>query len=506
MSEKIGIVDIGSNTVRLVIYEKLEGRSSYERIENIKVTARLRSYFDETGELVEEGIQLLLSTLRDFLQILTYYRVTNQQWVATASLRHAANQRTILERIRQEVGVQVRLLSDYEEAYYGFFAIDQSMNVLEGLTVDIGGGSTEITYFKDGEMLAYESLPFGALSLRLQFVEGEMLTDKERKAMKQYIENEMESLSWLHAKKVPLIAIGGSARNIGKLHQQMTEYPLDELHQYEMTLEQLKEIDRQIATHTLSELQKLEAIDKERADTLQPSLLVFKTICKYAETEQFIISSKGLRDGLLCEQEERPTASSPVLIHRSIRDLKERFYIGNQKEEQLLILSFQLFHAIDAIRNCFDSKDEETLNYAARIFNLGKKADAETSNTTFFLVSHYTLSGLTHKERIRLALVASYKNKRLFYQYVEPFIEWFTEEELQRLALLGAILKVAQTLDRTKRENVKQIKVNVTAPNEWTVVITHEEFIFPEKYHFNAQKKHLEKMLKVTIHSQFERI
>lgn len=503
MSHKISIIDIGSNTIRLVIYEKRQDRYSYECIENIKETARLRSRFDKEGNLSEEGINILVSTLREFMKIVDHYGADECVAVATASLRLAENCDDVLARVKAETNIEIRLLSDYEEAYYGYFAVHHSISLQEAVTIDIGGGSTEITYFKDGKMKNYHSFHFGALSLKMEYISDEMLTAKEQKRMKQFLAEQFASLDWLQNLQVPVIAIGGSARNIGRVYQQIVDYPLDELHHYEMTVKQLRKVEEVISEQSLSSLQKMDVIDKERADTLQPAIATFIALCETVGTSTWIISNRGLRDGLLYEMQGKTEEQSDELIEESLYELKSRFYIGNQQEDDLRRLALQLFHEVNHLRPVFNSSDERLLRLATPIFNLGKKADAETSNMTFFLVSHYTLLGLSQKERIAIALIASFKNRRLFNQYAEPFSPWFTEEELHRYAALGAILKVAQTLDRTKTSHVKMIIISEPKESQWEAKIIYECSIMAEKYHFNRQKKHLEKQFNVVISPNF---
>ncbi|MUV07206.1 exopolyphosphatase [Planococcaceae bacterium Storch 2/2-2] len=507
-TDKLAIVDIGSNTIRLVIYERLPGHKSYERTENMKVMARLRYYFDSLGKLSEEGIDKLIETLRAFQQTIEQYGVKRSEWIATASLRLARNQREVMQRVYDALGVSIRLLTDEEEAYYGYVAVTHSMNVDRALTIDIGGGSTEVTYTADGEMKHFYSFPFGALSLRLQFIERDMATEKELRAMRDYVKKHFLSIDWLrhfeaYGENVPVISIGGSARNIGKMHQQEIHYPLDELHQYEMTTDELDAIGETFQQYTLTELQKHEAIDKDRADTLQSSLVVFRTLCDVIGTTRWVISSKGLRDGFLYEHQNDRQEGTVDLLDESIDELRQRFYYGPEKEGELWYLACQLFDEIQRLRVPFLASDRTLLESGCRLFNLGKKADAETSNITFFLISQYTLPGLSHKERIELALIASYKNRRLFDQYVAPFRHWYTDERLKQLALLGALLKVSQTLNRTKQGDVRVIVFEEKRPTEWIAHIEHVGTAFPERYHFDAQKKHLEKLLKVTLTSQF---
>lgn len=506
LSEKVGIVDIGSNTIRLVIYEKEPGHNSYTEIENMKVMARLRSYFDESEALSSEGIRLLIHTLQDFVAILQAYQVSEFTCVATASIRLARNHQDIIKQVHKETGITLVLLSDYEEAYYGFVAVTHSMNMDHAMTIDIGGGSTEITYYQDKKILHYHSFPFGSLSLKLQFVKKETATEAETKKIAQFIRTQFTSLPWLANTKVPIIAIGGSARNIGKAHQHIIQYPLEEIHQYEMTPSDLQTVKEKITSLPITELHKIDGIDKERADTIHGPLEALETLCDIVQAPRLIISSKGLRDGILYERRMQSLQQFVPMREASIQELKNHFYIGNQNAQHLLhlALSFlQQLQQLEALHIPFTEEDEAILREAACLFNFGKKPDAETSSMTFFLISQRTLVGLSHKERIQLALVASYKSKPLFQQFIEPFQNWFTKEEQWKYNLLGAILKVAQSLNQSNREIVSSIQLNEFSTNQWYLDVWCTQFYRPEEYHFNQQKKHLEKLLKGTITSRF---
>ena len=138
---KTAIIDIGSNTVRLVIYhyEQLRG---LKEIENVKAVARLRSFIDDTGILVEEGIERLEGILHSFNEILEDYNVEHVRAIATASIRQAQNGAAILARMKEVVGVDIELLSERQEAFYGYFAVVYTTSTASGVTIDMGGGST----------------------------------------------------------------------------------------------------------------------------------------------------------------------------------------------------------------------------------------------------------------------------------------------------------------------------------------------------------------------------
>ena len=152
------IIDIGSNTMRLVIYEKQSG-GFYKEIENTKVVARLRNYLVD-GVLSEEGIEVLLQTLFQFQESTRFHQLHHVLCVATATIRQAENQEEIKKLVEGQTDFTLRVLSEYEEARYGYLAVMNSTSFSEGITVDIGGGSTEVTYFRNREILEYHSFPF----------------------------------------------------------------------------------------------------------------------------------------------------------------------------------------------------------------------------------------------------------------------------------------------------------------------------------------------------------
>src|SRR5690606_387486 len=127
---------------------------------------RLRNYLNERLLLTEEGISLLVKSLKKLLHIAQNDSVTKIEAIATATIRLALNKQEVLERVKEQLHLEIRILSEDEEAYYGYLSVVNSMSIEEAITVDIGGGSTELTYFQQRQLIEKISLPFGALSLK----------------------------------------------------------------------------------------------------------------------------------------------------------------------------------------------------------------------------------------------------------------------------------------------------------------------------------------------------
>ncbi|WP_243291759.1 Ppx/GppA family phosphatase [Bacillus sp. FJAT-47783] len=495
--------------MRLVIYvQDKSGR--LKEIENVKAVARLRNYLANNGELSDEGIHVLVNTLKAFQEVTRFHNLTNIRSVATATIRQANNQNKILTEVATNTDFRVRVLSEYEEAYYGFLAVVNSTSFQEGITIDIGGGSSEVTYFKNRRLQEFHSFPFGALSLKKQFVKGNMPTRLELKAVKEFLQKEMSKLPWLKGKKLPIIAIGGSARNVVQIDQALKKYPLAKLHQYELNKEDIMDVKNYLTSLPFEKLQRVEGLSKDRADIIIPTTEVFLELCNVVETSSFLLSRKGLRDGVLYEEilQQFGLTAFPNVIEESFQELAVEYEIDIpftcQVTNLLMLLAKQLMEA-NVVQ--LTKTDLQILRNGSFVYNLGHYVDSESSSQhTFYLLSNRTIDGLRHKEQLALALIASFKNHSAFKQYIEPFMDWFSKEEQRKLRLMGALIKFTYSLNATKRNIVQDlfvahkdnetVGINVYCNQNWQ----------PEKYEAEKQKKHLEKTLKQKIELNFKSI
>ncbi|WP_169907562.1 Ppx/GppA family phosphatase [Priestia abyssalis] len=508
LSDKYAMIDIGSNTMRLVIYEH-DSRKKFKQLENVKVVARLRNYLNEEQQLSEEGINVLIDTLCSFQIITRHHSVQHVKCVATATVRQADNREEICRLVQKLTDFEMTILSEYEEAFYGFLAVVNSTDIPEGITIDIGGGSTEITYFLDRQLIEYHSFPFGALSLQLQYVKEDTPTEEERKAIKQFVQSQFETIPWLHGKQVPIVAIGGSARNMVQLHQSFIHYPLAGVHQYEMMLSDIQLLKKQLSGMNYQELQRLEGLSKDRADTILPAMEVFESLCELTEAPRFILSRKGLREGLMFEELIKPLGIGlyPNVLEESFQELVMDFEIDTEHVTQVTKIASLLFqHFRMHLDFPMGDKDLSLLKRAAQVFHLGEYIDSESSSQhTFYLLANRTIDGIRHKDRLKLALLASYKGKSAFRQYMEPFKDWLTKEEQKTLRFLGAVLKFASSLNATKRNIVKHLDIDANSTG-FTIKILCCSDYRAEEYQAEKQKKHLEKVTKQPIVLQFQKL
>ena len=296
------VIDIGSNTIRLVIY-RMEG-GKFRSILNNKHTAGLAGLVDKKNCLTQEGIDRLVRVLKDFKEVLSILPGCPVYLFATASLRNVVNTDHVLEIVRQETGFEIRLLSGYEEAMLDYRGALRHLGEDSGLLIDIGGGSTELVFFKNKTVLAAHSFPVGSLNLHRRFVKGVLPEKKELKAMRQEVLNVIGAQLPPSKEYVaePMCGVGGTARAALKLFQHLRKdggsEPVYDAAFFEKVLEQAEDAPYKLMRHILK-------ISPERVHTLVPGILVFSIVAGLYGGKTVRTSPYGVREGYLAYMLEK---------------------------------------------------------------------------------------------------------------------------------------------------------------------------------------------------------
>lgn len=503
---KTVIIDIGSNTIRLVLYH-YDQEEGLRELGNIKTVARLRTYLQPTGEMSDEGIQLLTDTLLTFKAMLDDFEIVDVKAVATAAIRQATNRDSILALMKERTGIQIDLLTGDEEAKYGYLAVAYSMGTPSAVTIDIGGGSTEITLFKDKQLQHTHSFPFGTVSLKQLFVKGDILNSNEREDLIAFVKEQFSSLSWIQGVQLPIIGIGGSARNVAQIHQQQREYPLASVHGYEISKQDLQELRNYLKHMSYDELKQLDGLSTDRADIIEPALEVFCVLMEVVQSEVFQLTKKGLREGLILQRifnSDEETFTKYNVIEGNVRRLARQYGRSEMEINYLKEMADQLYRAICRLNYLtFQTEDLQLISNAAKIYNIGEYIElSSASQHTFYLIANQSIDGLNHKERVKLALLASYKNKDYYQRFASPFTGWISREEFREIRDFGVILKFIYALNISKRNIVHKLELH-KENNVVQLNIFVKKNCVAEKYQAERHKKHLERVLKTTIKLNF---
>lgn len=291
-----GIIDIGSNTIRLSVF-KVEG-DSVKNLFNEKATTGLASY-RESGKLNEEGIRRLVETLSGFVSVINNFEeIETTHAFATASIRNVSNTKQILKRVKRDVGIDIEIVSGAEEAKLAYLgAAEYVKDSYRGVLTDIGGGSSEIVLFEDNKIFDSASIDMGSLSVYKDYVEGLLLTAKERKKFDSRLKELLDMQGMDRDNYDVLCAVGGSARATLKLYNNYyDEHPENLL----MKTDDLKVIMKELLDMEAKD--KMNIILKTKADrihTFLPGMCILYRMAKYFHTEMISVSQTGIREGYL---------------------------------------------------------------------------------------------------------------------------------------------------------------------------------------------------------------
>ncbi len=504
--KRIGLIDIGSNTLRLVLFEYTE-ETGLREIQNIKTPARLAGYVTEDHLMKEEGIDLLINILRSFMLVADKYSVTDIYPVATAAIRNSSNVDEIVKRVKEELDIDIKVITGKEEAYYGFHAVTHTISNPDAVTIDIGGGSTELTFFEDKELIYSTSIPYGVVTLQEMFFEGKAHNDEGaiREAL-NHIKEELGKVRWLSKRRVPILAIGGSARNVARIHQSMINYPIAGVHGYSLQRDGLDAVMDVLRNTDADDLDDIDGLSRDRSDIILPSLLVFQTLYDIVDAKEFKFSRKGLREGLAMSiiAEEKPYAFNKYKIYEDAMDeLANDFKLNAETSAKRTEITERLYHELNRHDLITISKhDKYLLKNAAKIFYLGDFIDRDaTSQHTFYLLANSNINGIVHRDRVRLALIASFKNKTLLTFYADD-VGWFDDEDIKLLLDLGSILKFANALNISHTNIVHDLYLS-EQEDEYLLTVEYKGDPIAEEYQASRQKKHIEKILNKKLAIKF---
>jgi exopolyphosphatase/guanosine-5'-triphosphate,3'-diphosphate pyrophosphatase len=283
---KLAAIDIGSNAARLLISEVTvtnDGKPFFNKINLVRVPLRLGFDVFERGEISAARVNMILETMQAYKHLIKVYGVTHIKACATSAMRDAVNTPEILKKIKQETGIEIKVISGDDEAsfiYENHIAenLDKEHSYLY---IDVGGGSTELTFFADGKLRYKESFNIGTIRLLKN-----MVTESHWDEMRDHLKTNTKS-------KLPLIAIGsgGNINKIFSISKKKEGKPLQ--------LELLKDYYKELSNVTLEERIRIYKLREDRADVIVPALQIYVNVMRWADISEIYVPKIGLADGLI---------------------------------------------------------------------------------------------------------------------------------------------------------------------------------------------------------------
>lgn len=285
------VIDIGSNTIRLVIYDTTQ--ATPKELLNTADFASLISYVND-GELSSEGVSVLTASLNNFKKISEEFGSKNLYAFATASLRDVKNKDKLIETISHNTGIVMDILSGTEEVMYDFEGLKSAYNADTGAAFDLGGGSCQLMFFEHGLLSEYKSMPIGALKMYNTYVCKTLPTEHERQEIRRFVRKQLSTFALLkNAGNIPLFAMGGAASTVMSIHKKLTGEVKDEFTVKELTA--ILDFNEDIITK----------LAPKRLKTLIPAMVTVLEICDYIGTDKIRVTNYGVRDGIIKKLAEK---------------------------------------------------------------------------------------------------------------------------------------------------------------------------------------------------------
>ncbi len=431
--EHIGIIDLGSNSVRLIII-KIDTNGSYYQKENLKETVRLVKDIDQTGSLSEKSMEYAIKTIRLFVNFCKAHYVDHIIAVATAATRRANNRQIFIERIKQETGLTFKVLSGEEEAHYGYLGAVNTMPQTSGLMADLGGGSFKLVSFRDRMKENSSHFPFGSVTLTNKFNTEDKPDPTSLKELESFLIESYKSLLWLKGSH-PIIGVGGTFRSLARVVRKDKEQRLN-----------------------------IPGLERARADIIVAGVAAIKCLMETTGREKIITSTSSIRNGLLYEYLNRYTKDPIVLsvLTHHIDNLINYYHLEENHLRRVSNLAVTLFDQLYQIHG-FNGFERRLLLIASLLHEIGTVIGMEgVDKHTLYVLLNAPLHGLTHRERVIAAYLAA-SHTELYLVNIDQYITHgpLLIEDKELIKKLAIILQITHSLDRSQTGIVTQVRAAI---------------------------------------------
>lgn len=477
MTERVAIIDLGSNSARLIVMH-IYHNGAYNLVYNQKEAVRMSEGMSETGILTRDAMWRAIGTLKVFAHMCELVKVDKILAVATAAVRNAKNGQEFIDLVHQHTGIPLQMISGEAEARLGYIGILNTIDVDNALLFDLGGGSTEITLIKDRQPAEVFSIPFGAVNLTEKFGSQDRISESQLYAMREYIMSRLERLPWLKRLGLPIVGVGGTARNIAKMDQKFKNYPFPKVHNYRCGPMAFEELWRELTKTTLAQRRKFPGLSSERADIILAGTTIVKSLLDISQATNIIISGCGVREGMFLEyyldKQMQPEVIPDILLHSTRNMLL--FYKGNEAHaEHVANLAETMFDKWQPILR-LSSRDRKLLRVAALLHDVGITINYyDHARHSAYLVENARLFGLTHREQMLVAVIAGWHNgPSAKYVRNKIYSEFLDQHNWQTARKLALLLALAESLETTQLGLVRDVEPSITGSHASLKLLTND--------------------------------
>ena len=463
--EKIAIIDLGSNNARLVLV-KLMGNGNFVVFDELRESVRLGQDMERDGFLKPARIVQTIKTMKMFKRQCDANRVDKIIAVGTAAVRSAKNQKGFLEEVQSTCGIKINVLSAQEEATLVYHGVINSMDIPKAVIVEIGGGSTKIIHYNRRNLLNYETLPFGAVTLTDLFAADALKPEEQARKIEEFFTEQLSKIEWLKEIEpdVQLIGVGGSFRNVGKISRRIKKYPLEMAHNYVIPKDEFLNIYDMIKVLDLDKKMKIKGLSQGRADILPSAMALMKSFINYTNFDKITISGCGLREGLMFNYAVPTTLEKPIMdvLGHSLNTLVKYYDCNIAHVEHVNNLATLLFKQLRVLHK-YPRQYLKILRVAALLHDSGLRIKFYNHHKhSAYIILNSNLYGISHRDITMAAMVvAAYRKDDFHYSEWIKYKDLVSEDDLEIIKRLAVILRIAESFDRSVSQTIVGINCDV---------------------------------------------
>ncbi|MDO5787433.1 MAG: Ppx/GppA phosphatase family protein [Phascolarctobacterium sp.] len=476
--QRIAIIDIGSNSARLVV-SHIYKNGAYNMVYNQKEALRLSQKVDGQNLLTEEAFTCTIDTMRSFAHMCKVYQADKTIAVATAAIRNATNGAELVAKVAEETGIQLHIISGKTEAYISYLGVINTLDVKNGIIFDLGGGSTELILFKNRKILESVSLPLGAVNTTGMFNIRNEMPPNVYNDVSAFVMSRLNQYPWLKQNNLPLIGVGGTARTVAKIIQRAKKYPATKIHNYAYPVQTFRSFFNKLRLTNLEQRKKISGLSSERSDIILAGSSIISCLLEATGAKKLITSGCGLREGLFYDYYSKSNNVPLIaknILERSRENTLSLFEADTAHARHITKLALAMFDGwmeLHKVRKSY----RRLLETAALLHDIGITINFYShARHSAYMIQNAKLFGLTHKEQIITSAIAGWHNgisknyfKSRFYK------EMLTESNWKLINKLSLLLALAESLDYSEMRMVHTLTPSFNKKN--ALLTIHSEHI-----------------------------
>ncbi len=463
--EKIAVIDLGSNTARLVLANVMEN-GHFMVFDELKESVRLGQDMERDGFLKPARVAQAIKTLKMFRRLCDSYAVDKVYAFATNAVRRAKNQRSFIEEINTVCGFKFKVLTEEEEATHIYHGVINSMEVPKAVIMDISGSSLQLIHYNRRNLLNRENLPFGTITLSGLFADPSLTILEQAQQIETYVYEQLQRIPWLKEldPDVQFVGVGGSFRALARIVKRVKRYPVDMIHNYNIATEDFAAIYDEIKNGTPEKLSKIKGLNADRADIFVAAVASVNAFLRATEFNNIVISGAGIREGVMFNHAVPSTIEKPLsdVMGNSAYTLMDYYGLNVEHANQVCNLSIQLYKQLRVLHK-LPRGYVKVLRIAALLHDSGSRIKfySRYRHSQYFILNS-NLFGVSHRDLVLASFVAMGTRREEFSaaDWVK-YKDLLKEEDLTAVLRLSVILRIAESLDRTMSGVVKTINCDV---------------------------------------------